>query len=323
MFRSVWPEQGRNGPGGVGGNMEHVVIDGVLVDDTDETSEQQTGGARKSAQMSRPRIIFRAPTFDKGRTTNDEKPSSSSSMNPSSLNIHRDGPSSPLPSPSPRTMLLIACMIALAQASPLKPAQLQALSSPAPTPLETAGTLLSWLSTILYLGSRLPQLWKNYCRKSTGGLSPYLFLAAFCGNLAYSAALLTNPNAWSSMPPYGGAGWAGPDGNDRQTWVAAALPFFLGAAGVLALDASMGVQFVMYGGADHGVVVVQDQIGAGHSRWRRVSGWMRGWVPSFSEPKGQISADEVDEAAERRGLLSTGEARWDDRREGTYGTVSR
>jgi hypothetical protein len=47
---------------------------------------------------------------------------------------------------------------------------------------------LPWLSAqppppygILYLGSRPPQLYKNYQRKSTEGLSPLLFMAAFCG----------------------------------------------------------------------------------------------------------------------------------------------
>lgn len=73
------------------------------------------------------------------------------------------------------------------------------------------------------------------------------------------------------------------------------MPFFLGAAGVLALDASVGVQFLLYGESDEAKVVVVDvEEGRGRvGRWRRVSGWMRGWVPSFGE------GDE----RERRGLL--------------------
>lgn len=299
MVRRVWPAGGReaHGHGGSGNDMEQVVGDGASLRNTDGTSEQGGDGATKKTPASRPRIIFRTPTFDQARRNDNEKPSSSLSATPGGTSIHRVGPSSPLPSPSPRTILLIACVIALAQASPIKSHQPPSPSSTEPTSLETTGTLLSWLSTVLYLGSRLPQLLKNYRRKSTAGLSPHLFLAAFCGNLAYSAALLTNPNAWSSMPPYGGSGWAGPDGNDRDAWIVAALPFFLGAAGVLGLDASMGVQFALYG--EDTAVVVLEGSGGESSRWRRVSGWMRGWVPSFTDARiGSVEA-------ERQGLLTS------------------
>lgn len=74
----------------------------------------------------------------------------------------------------------------------------------------------------------------------------------------------------------------------------AALPFFLGAAGVLGLDASVGVQFWLYGGGgERGrkgkLVVVEgpEGRGGGRWRWRRVSGWMRGWVPSVSSASGE------------------------------------
>lgn len=70
------------------------------------------------------------------------------------------------------------------------------------------------------------------------------------------------------------------------------MPFFLGAAGVLGLDASVGVQFLLYGEREAKVIVVEEERGQ-MGRWRRVSGWMRGWVPSFGEGA----------AIERRGLL--------------------
>ncbi|KAJ8494936.1 hypothetical protein ONZ45_g13070 [Pleurotus djamor] len=41
------------------------------------------------------------------------------------------------------------------------------------------GRIFAWLCTILYLTSRLPQIWKNYVRKSVEGLSMYLFVFAF------------------------------------------------------------------------------------------------------------------------------------------------
>jgi hypothetical protein len=71
------------------------------------------------------------------------------------------------------------------------------------------------------------------------------------------------------------------------------MPFFLGAAGVLGLDASVGVQFLLYGEREVKVIVVEEGRGQ-KGRWRRVSGWMRGWVPSF--------VGEGD-AGERRALL--------------------
>jgi len=76
------------------------------------------------------------------------------------------------------------------------------------------------------------------------------------------------------------------------------MPFFLGAAGVLGLDASVGVQFLLYGEREAKVMVVVDDEGerGQRGRWRRVSGWMRGWVPSFREGG----------EGERRGLLEDG-----------------
>ncbi|KAH8704112.1 PQ loop repeat protein [Talaromyces proteolyticus] len=182
---------------------------------------------------------------------------------------------------SPKTIMLTSMLCAvLANASPT-PSTNPTTDSSHHLNTETIGRILSWMSTILYLGSRLPQLYKNYIRKSTSGLSPLLFMAAFSGNFFYSASLLTNPNAWFDFAPYGGGGWADADGNNREEWVALALPFFLGAAGVLSLDAFVGVQFLLYGERDAPLLVKVDDPNDSHrQRWRRVSGWMRGWVPS-------------------------------------------
>ena len=70
-----------------------------------------------------------------------------------------------------------------------------------------------------------------------------------------------------------------------------AAPFWLGAAGVLALDGAVGVQFLIFG-EEAKVVQVRDE--RGRSRWRRVSGWMRGWVPSVSPVRGSVDT-EIDE----------------------------
>jgi uncharacterized protein with PQ loop repeat len=326
----------RSGDGrGTTRDMEHVPADGS----SDMVANRQTDGeGRSAAGQTAPRTIFRAPTFDK--SSNDAEKSSLSSSGqpatPGGRTLYRagNGTASSFPSPSPRTMMMIACLIAVVAASPIQqqdaaPGQHGALPQTSdrrphleeapPTALEQAGSLLAWTSTFLYLGSRLPQLLKNWKRKSTAGLSFHLFLAAFCGNFFYSAALLTNPNAWSDFEPYGGGGWAGAAGNDRARWILNGLPFFLGAAGVLGLDASVGIQFMIYGDAAQKLVVLDEETdgegGGGGSggggaedlirsivlldadrrssfsaatddsrwRWRRVSGWMRGWIPTGSE----------------------------------------
>ncbi|KAJ6138628.1 hypothetical protein N7471_005114 [Penicillium samsonianum] len=189
----------------------------------------------------------------------------------------------------PRTMLMASLLCAvLANAAPTDKPHPPISEAPREAIFEIIGRVFSWMSTILYLGSRPPQLYKNYQRKSTEGLSPLLFMAAFCGNLFYSSSLLTNPNAWSDFSPYGGGGWADNHGNDRLEWIGRATPFFLGAFGVLGLDGFMGVQFLMYGdGPEHEddesfISGDGDDQKRGRGRWRHVHGWMRGWIPSAS-----------------------------------------
>lgn len=217
--------------------------------------------------------------------TNEKK---SSSRRPVRLGSSATSP----PFALPRTMLIASLVCAvLANAAPTEPKPAPhppIFQAPSETILEIVGRIFSWMSTILYLGSRPPQLYKNYVRKSTEGLSPLLFMAAFSGNFFYSASLLTNPNAWFDFSPYGGGGWADSHGNDRWEWIGRSLPFFLGAFGVLGLDGYMGVQFLMYGGQEDDnesfTGSEDDDPKRGRSRWRRVRGWMRGWIPSASPP---------------------------------------
>jgi len=229
--------------------------------------------------------------------------------------------SSWMASPSPRTVMLAMTLASLARPASSAPNPGQSQSHGvhifhADTPLEVAGMVLSWSSTLLYLGSRLPQLYKNWTRQSTAGLSPLLFFAAFCGNFFYSTSLLTNPNAWSDFGAYGGNGWADEHGSRRGEWIAKAAPFFLGAFGVLGLDGMMGVQFLLYGEDEEKVVKVRD--GHGHTHWERVNGWMRGWIPTIS------GKEKVVDLVESQRLL--GESRHQMSRRstteyGTYGTL--
>ena len=209
---------------------------------------------------------------------------------------------------------------------------------------ESVGRVFSWISTACYLLSRIPQIVKNARRGSTSGLSASLFVAAFFGNFFYSVSVLCNPLAWSSYPPHGLFGWVGPEGSDRETWIALAAPFWLGAAGVLVMDAIIFTQFWILGGKDGEVakevlLVLEDDedgqgaesdggalpiaaagrnrsristaedgisgTGRGRTKWKKVTGWMRGWVPSPSREPISGSGIErvVSTGEERRSLL--------------------
>lgn len=211
--------------------------------------------------------------------------------------------------PTSQTLFVASLLcLALAQASPIHPQNTMYSKSNDNSNSETLGRIFSWMSTALYLGSRLPQIYKNYARKSTAGLSPSLFIAAFFGNFFYSSSILTNPQAWSDFPPHGGRGWVGGEGSKRVEWVKLAVPFWLGAAGVLALDGTVGVQFLIYGeGKDgpEGEEIGERRESRGRKRWRQMQGWMRGWVPSVSPSSGKDKGSEEErpllERMEREG----------------------
>lgn len=102
------------------------------------------------------------------------------------------------------------------------------------------GRTLSWLCTVLYLTSRLPQIYTNHLRRSVAGLSVLLFMSAFTGNLLYSISILTNPLADGTTD--GGDYW-------REC-----LPFLLGSAGTLIFDAVVVTQWWVWGGKEGGDV---------------------------------------------------------------------
>ena len=267
------------------GAMEEVMVNSETALSR-RTSGADTQDGAHTAESQSAHCELRPSVSEDQSYISHEKPSCWMAPVTRKSKTYRSAPATSASSTPPRTMLLIACLAAVVQASPVS----KSFHHPNPpiarhaTPLENAGTALSWMSTALYLFSRLPQLIKNWRRQSTAGLSPLLFAAAFCGNFFYSSALITNPRAWNDFDAYGGGGWVGSTGSERRKWLAAALPFFLGAAGVLGMDASVGVQFMLYGEGSEKVVVI-DQNGGRRWRWRRVSGWMRGWVPSMSESK--------------------------------------
>ncbi|KAH7132624.1 PQ loop repeat-domain-containing protein, partial [Dendryphion nanum] len=323
-LRPIWGRNGSpssdDGTAGMQQVWEGVTIEGSSSNPTptaaskapaqdNKTTPPQSPG-RNIPHRSNPMDVFRIPNFARSPSSTKESSSLQNTptlgSTPKRATINRLGSS---PMASPRTVLYISLILAVLSnastatpVSPFAPVAYRALSvsaRSADTPVnrsasEIAGKVLSWMSTFLYLGSRLPQLYKNHVRKSTAGLSPALFAAAFFGNFFYSSSLLTNPCAWSSFAPGEGGGWVGPEGSIQSDWILRAAPFFLGAAGVLIMDAAVGIQFWYYGDGtergrpknrDEDVILVINSDGYKQRRrlrWRRVSGWMRGWAPAVS-----------------------------------------
>ncbi|CCC70803.1 hypothetical protein NCAS_0F03190 [Naumovozyma castellii] len=84
------------------------------------------------------------------------------------------------------------------------------------------GTVLSWAGACFYVGARIPQLYKNYKRKSTDGISPFLFATTLLGNVTYNVSIFTSCNFLNS--------------DDKIAFVINELPFIFGSAGTIAFD---------------------------------------------------------------------------------------
>lgn len=89
------------------------------------------------------------------------------------------------------------------------------------------GRFFGWLCALLYLSSRVPQMYRNFRRRSAQGLSMALFLCAAAGNLTYTLGILLNPN------------------QNRQTMLEA-IPYILGSAGTLVFDVTIYIQHAVY-----------------------------------------------------------------------------
>ncbi|KAG0258129.1 hypothetical protein DFQ27_004799, partial [Actinomortierella ambigua] len=94
------------------------------------------------------------------------------------------------------------------------------------------GRIFAWVCTIFYLTSRMPQLWKNYERKSVQGLSILMFFWAAMGNFTYALSILNSPAA------------VNPE-TSRQ-FLKEAVPYILGSSGTLMFDVSIFLQWLYY-----------------------------------------------------------------------------
>ncbi|KAI8872818.1 PQ-loop-domain-containing protein [Ramicandelaber brevisporus] len=86
--------------------------------------------------------------------------------------------------------------------------------------------IFGWISAALFVGSRLPQIIKNYRESSCEGLSPLMFVFAVLGNVTFCMSILLISMEWS--------------------YVRINLPWLAGAAGTLLFDFTIFAQFFMY-----------------------------------------------------------------------------
>lgn len=99
------------------------------------------------------------------------------------------------------------------------------------TPKEIIGFSIGSVSSVLYLCSRLPQIYTNFHRKSTEGVSYFLFALVILGNTTYGlSVLLKNPDG----------------GQGEGSYMLHHLPWLIGSLGTLSLDVLISFQFIIY-----------------------------------------------------------------------------
>ncbi|XP_035501646.1 lysosomal amino acid transporter 1 homolog [Scophthalmus maximus] len=99
------------------------------------------------------------------------------------------------------------------------------------TSKEIIGFSIGSVSSVLYLCSRLPQMYTNFKRKSTEGVSYFLFALVILGNTTYGlSVLLKNPD----------------DGQGEKSYMIHHLPWLVGSLGTLSLDLMISLQFFIY-----------------------------------------------------------------------------
>ncbi|XP_048417294.1 lysosomal amino acid transporter 1 homolog isoform X2 [Stegostoma tigrinum] len=99
------------------------------------------------------------------------------------------------------------------------------------TTQEIIGFTIGSFSSVLYLMSRLPQLCRNWKRKSTEGISPLLFTLMILGNLTYGlSVLLKDPRK----------------GQSETNYVVHHLPWLIGSLGTMGFDMVILFQFFIY-----------------------------------------------------------------------------
>ncbi|KAG7520068.1 hypothetical protein JOB18_022058 [Solea senegalensis] len=96
---------------------------------------------------------------------------------------------------------------------------------------EIFGFSIGSVSSVLYLSSRVPQMYTNFKRKSTEGVSYFLFALVILGNSTYGlSVLMKNPD----------------QGQGEKSYIIHHLPWLIGSLGTLSLDVIISFQFIIY-----------------------------------------------------------------------------
>eukprot|EP00667_Euglena_gracilis_P019734 EG_transcript_21206 len=93
-------------------------------------------------------------------------------------------------------------------------------------PFAVIGDYFGWVSGLLYMGSRIPQLVHTFSSKHVEDISIWLFVFSILGNSAYSASLLCR--------------------SLQRAWLRKQAPFLVGSFGMLSLDVLMLLQIVAF-----------------------------------------------------------------------------
>ncbi|KAI5837536.1 vacuolar membrane PQ loop repeat protein [Morchella snyderi] len=96
------------------------------------------------------------------------------------------------------------------------------------TEMSLIGTILGYISSVLYLGARIPQIIKNYRCQSCEGLSILFFILSLLGNISYGAGILLH--------------------STEHDYVIHNLPWLIGSLGTMAQDFIIFGQFHYYKG---------------------------------------------------------------------------
>jgi solute carrier family 66 (lysosomal lysine-arginine transporter), member 1 len=115
-------------------------------------------------------------------------------------------------------------------------------NEPEPLEFDILGQVFGYLCAALYLGSRVPQLFLNYKRKSTEGVSLLFFLFACIGNLTYDMSIF----AYSPVCHKPGHCEAGEAKAIYLRYIAVNASWIAGSLGTLLLDMAIFVQFFLY-----------------------------------------------------------------------------
>ncbi|KAG7192495.1 uncharacterized protein KQ657_001590 [Scheffersomyces spartinae] len=100
---------------------------------------------------------------------------------------------------------------------------------------ENIGSLSAWCCTCLYVSSRCPQIYRNFCNKSTKGILMYLFLFAMLGNTFYATSVVTDLYVLKLVDP-----------TLYNKEVLVRLPFIIGSAGTVTFDIVILMQVWYY-----------------------------------------------------------------------------